>query len=85
MKKGFAEYFILRDEDGNSTGYSVRLFETGNPDPIEEYNAGDCHFDSQVFGTGQINEGQLLEFAKETAQGMLLEHKLEGEASEIEE
>jgi hypothetical protein len=85
MKKGFAEYYILRDEDGNSTGYSIRLFETGKSDPIEEHNAGDCQHDSQVFGTGEINESKLLEMAKETAEDMLREHNLAGEASETDE
>lgn len=85
MKKGFAEYYILRDDDGNSTGYSVRIFKNGEPGPIEEYNAGDSQHDSQVFGTGEVNESRLLEMAEETAKGMLLEHGLEGEVTETDE
>jgi hypothetical protein len=85
MQKGFAEYYILRDSDGNSTGYSVRLFETGKSGPIEEYSAGDSQHDSQVSGTGEINESRLLEMAKTTAEEMLQERNLQGEATEADE
>jgi hypothetical protein len=85
MKKGFAEYYILRDEDENSTGYSVRIFEIGKTGPVEEYSAGDSEHDSQVFGTGEINENRLIEMAKTTAEEMLAERGIEGEANETDE
>ena len=82
---GFAEFYILRDDDGNSTGYSVRVFKLKESDPIEEYTAGDCEFDSQVFGTGEINEDRLREMAQITAEEMMAEQFIEGEISETDE
>jgi hypothetical protein len=84
MKKGFATFSILRDDDGSSTGYSVEIFNKYN-NTVEQFSGGDSEFDSQVYGTGEINESRLREMAQTTAEEMLKEHNLEGEISESED
>lgn len=46
-------------------GYAAEVYYEGKL--VEEYSAGDCAYDSQVYATGQVKEDQLRSFAKQTA------------------
>jgi len=53
-------------------GYRVNLLDERGA-VVEEYAAGDCKYDSGLFGTGQVSEKKLRQYAKRTAREMLEE------------
>ena len=56
-------------------GYRVQIVDKGasGPEIIDEYDAGDCRYDSAVFGTGEIGALELDELARAMAEFMLEE------------
>jgi len=85
--KGFAQIYLLKDENGNTNGYGVRICQKGESSfiCIDEYTAGDSESDSQVYGTGEIETERLLEWARQTAQEMMEENDLIGPIEETDE
>ena len=75
MPRGFALYDAVQ-----GYGYCVQIFESRycGPKLLHEYSAGDSRHDSQVFGTGEADLGDLRIWAKHTARGMMDELGLEG-------
>lgn len=70
QKCGYAECLIVE-----GWGYIVNIYFSDGK-WIEEYSAGDCHKDSQIYGAGQLSVEKLIEFAKQTAEDMLKSHNL---------
>ena len=64
-------------------GYTVEIRD-GNG-IVESYSAGDCRWDSQVYGTGMTSEATLERHAVQTAREMLEEHGGRGEPERDED
>ena len=71
--KGYAECTVKE-----GWGYSNLIFNS-NGEIIDEYEAGDCIHDSQVYSTGQLKADKLTEYARQTAQEMLDENGIDGD------
>jgi hypothetical protein len=71
-ENGFALYQV---KEGH--GYVVEICTTDGT-VLERYTAGDSKFDSQVYGTGQLNKKQLKELAIQTAKELMIENNIQG-------
>jgi hypothetical protein len=72
MNKGFALY-----QTKKNYGYAVCMCDLDGT-ILEEYQAGDSKYDSQIYGTNELSLKELKQFARQTAREMLNSHNLTG-------
>lgn len=75
LKKGYAKCVVSK-----GWGYSVKIYSSDD-ELLDEYTAGDCIKDSQVYSTGQLSVEKLIGYAIQTAQEMLEDNDIDADIS----